>query len=199
MLKIIKMILDYICDYYIRIVKLNKENKKNPLSIGNKPCYNTDSKKENYKGGDIMYSALDVARYIILYYREKKIAISNLKLQKLLYYVQGEFLSSKNECCFCDEIQAWKHGPVIPNVYFSYNSYMANPILSTQKPSSDISDTDKTIINKVLDKYEHTDAWDLVDMTHQEYPWKSVYRDDVPNIAITIDSLKRHFRGQHER
>lgn len=43
--------------------------------------------------------------------------ISNLKLQKLLYYCQGAFLAIKNEKLFEDDILAWTHGPVIEKIY----------------------------------------------------------------------------------
>ena len=43
-----------------------------------------------------MYSALDVARYIIWYCEEKKYIVSNLKLQKILYFIQAKFLVEKN-------------------------------------------------------------------------------------------------------
>ena len=41
-----------------------------------------------------MYSALDVARYIIWYCKKQGYSISNLKLPKILYFVQANFLVS---------------------------------------------------------------------------------------------------------
>ena len=140
-----------------------------------------------------MYSANDIAKYVICHYRQNGILITNLKLQKLLYYIQGECISKIGDFCFSDEIQAWKHGPVVPSVYYTYNAYMASPILSKQQPSQEICEQVKSIINNVLEKYKDTDAWDLVDKTHQEYPWLSVYRDNVPNIVIPKKILKSYF------
>lgn len=54
-----------------------------------------------------MYDALEVSQYIIDYCREKKYCMSNLKLQKVLYYVQAEFLVVTNKPCFKDKIEAW--------------------------------------------------------------------------------------------
>ena len=59
---------------------------------------------------------LDVSRYIINYCNENYYLISNLKLQKILYFVQAFFLEAKNEECFREEIEAWDFGPVIPEV-----------------------------------------------------------------------------------
>jgi uncharacterized phage-associated protein len=46
--------------------------------------------------------------------------ISNLKLQKLLYYAQGVHLALHDVALFPEEIQAWMHGPVVPEVYQKY-------------------------------------------------------------------------------
>ena len=61
-----------------------------------------------------MYSALVVARYIIKRCNELNRPISNLKLQKLLYFVQAEFLVGEGSACFPEEIEAWDFGPVVP-------------------------------------------------------------------------------------
>ena len=53
-----------------------------------------------------MYSVLDVARYVIA--RSNRAgAISNLKLQKVLYFIQAEFLVVQNTPCFAEQIEAW--------------------------------------------------------------------------------------------
>ena len=54
-----------------------------------------------------MYRALDIAHYIIQRCNTTNRTISNLKLQKILYFVQAEFLVTKNQPCFVEEIQAW--------------------------------------------------------------------------------------------
>lgn len=64
-----------------------------------------------------MYNVLDVCRYVINYSNDKDYDISNLKLQKLLYFIQAYFLINKNETCFNETIEAWDFGPVIPKAY----------------------------------------------------------------------------------
>lgn len=57
-----------------------------------------------------MYSVLDVARYVVA--RSNRAgAISNLKLQKVLYFIQAEFLVVQNMPCFAEQIEAWDFGP----------------------------------------------------------------------------------------
>lgn len=84
-----------------------------------------------------MYSAYDVAHYIIQKFNEMNKAISNLKLQKVLYFIQAEFLVDINKPCFFEEIEAWDFGPVVPTVYRKYKIYgSANiPFNSYEKKS----------------------------------------------------------------
>ena len=49
--------------------------------------------------------------------------ISNLKLQKLLYYCQGTYLAIKGTPLFEHPIEAWEHGPVVPEVYHQYKEH----------------------------------------------------------------------------
>lgn len=60
----------------------------------------------SFRRGFQMYKALDVAKYIINRYREEETPVTNLKLQKLLYYSQVECVAKKGKALFIDEIQA---------------------------------------------------------------------------------------------
>ena len=72
-----------------------------------------------------MYNALSVAHYIIGACSRLNFGISNLKLQKILYFVQAEFLVSTptHTPCFSERIEAWDFGPVVPVVYHKYKVY----------------------------------------------------------------------------
>ena len=64
--------------------------------------------------------SLNVAKFII---QKAKSPVSNLKLQKLLYYVQGWHLGIYGEPVFSQPIQAWIHGPVVPYVFGKFKEY----------------------------------------------------------------------------
>ena len=69
-----------------------------------------------------MYGALDLSKYIVAKCIEDGLPISNLQLQKILYYIQKDFLK-RDEMAFPDDIEAWQFGPVVPNVYYYYCGY----------------------------------------------------------------------------
>ncbi|MFD2419431.1 Panacea domain-containing protein [Amycolatopsis pigmentata] len=69
------------------------------------------------------YNASTVAKWFVAWAEaDDEATLSNLKLQKLLYYAQGHYLALTGRPLFDDEIQAWSHGPVVPAVYRQWNA-----------------------------------------------------------------------------
>ncbi len=120
-------------------------------------------------------SASTIARFFLaLSEPEEGDALSNLKLQKLLYYGQGFSLAIRNRPLFTDDIEAWTHGPVVPVVYQEYKAYG-----STTIPKPDdfdphrYNESTKELLMDVYKAYGQFSAWKLRDMTHEEPPWKN--------------------------
>ena len=150
-----------------------------------------------------MYFALDVSRYVIDYSHKKGQGVSNLKLQKLLYFIQAEFLIETGKRCFSDEIYAWDFGPVVPTVYREYVMYGACHINcgwtkeskeKTERSCRIIKDKDKEIINRVIDRFADYSATQLVSLTLKERPWKEAYIPHLQKI-IPSESIKEYFSG----
>ncbi|MDU4855768.1 MAG: DUF4065 domain-containing protein [Clostridioides difficile] len=129
-----------------------------------------------------MHTALDIARYIINRCIDLGRPVSNLQLQKILYYVQGEYMKKKNgEPLFIDDIEAWQYGPVVPDVYYSYNIYSASDIVIRQK-QPELLESDMKLVDNIIEKKSKISAWDLVTATHSEQPWITVYRENRKEI-----------------
>lgn len=140
-----------------------------------------------------MYSAEMVAKYIIMRCNELKKTISNLKLQKILYFVQAEFLVAKNAPCFPNKIEAWDFGPVIPDVYHKYKIYGSASIPSTLKGEDiSFSSEDKSLIDGIIDECSKYSASTLVEITHNQAPWKDAYLPYC-NATISNSSIKQYF------
>jgi uncharacterized phage-associated protein len=136
----------------------------------------------------VIYSATDIAKYIVYVAHEFGDEITHLKLQKLLYYVQGAYLALRNEPIFEDEILAWKHGPVVRRVFDNYRSNGRAPIPRPDRKIT-ISEFDNAFISAIYDKYRKFSASQLVERTHAELPYVNSAEDDV----ITNDSIKDYF------
>ena len=117
-----------------------------------------------------MTTAQQVAEYILWSSHESGSFVSNLKLQKLLYYVQAWHLAVYGRPLFPEKFQAWIHGPAIPEIYRRYENYRWRNIdESVERPALD----EPTIefIEEVLDEYGPLDARRLEYLTRREDPW----------------------------
>ncbi|MDR3165642.1 MAG: DUF4065 domain-containing protein [Synergistaceae bacterium] len=146
-----------------------------------------------------MVDVFELADYLLLLDREKSSIdgddaqpdITPLKLQKLLYYCQGYSLGMFGELLFGNDIQAWNHGPVIPEVYDKYGQYKSSAIfLRNEDP--DIDDRAKQIARIVMQDKGRFAPWALSDMTHKEQPWRESYVSGCKN-QIPAKAMREFF------
>lgn len=144
----------------------------------------------------MMLTANQIANYIVnLSNHSIEDEITNLKLQKLLYYAQGHYMAIIGEPLFEDSIQAWQHGPVISSVYQTYKSYGYNVIV-TPKNNHDFSfieNKTKLLVHKIITYYKQFSAAKLRIMTHEEKPWKNTYKHGLTNLVISNELIKAYF------
>ena len=124
-----------------------------------------------------MYDAVSVAKYIISYCMEKAAPVTNLKLQKLLYFLWIAFYNATGSWLFENEIRAWPLGPVVPDVYDQFCAYGGLPIRQNFA-STEIHSADKNILSDAIDEFVPFSAYKLVDLTHAKgKPWDKVFLD----------------------
>lgn len=142
----------------------------------------------------MVYKALDIANKIISKTDlEHGDTISNLKLQKMMYYQQGFHLAYFGTPLFDEDIVAWQYGPVVPSVYKEYKSFESNSI-STSKEGISLSDDEEELFNNVYEEYNQFSAVALMKMTHEESPWKTT----EINSVISRDKMMSFFKTQIE-
>lgn len=149
----------------------------------------------NKERGVFMYKAIDIASYVINWCNDNNYTITNLKLQKLLYFLQGEIYRYTGERLIDDDFYAWQLGPVVPNVYYSYAMYSSLP-LPSQNISIDIPENYENIIINILNKYARKSTWDLVDLSHGQDPWKYNYQIFGDKSLIPYKSIKDYFKEE---
>ena len=113
--------------------------------------------------------------------------ITNLKLQKLLYYVQGLAMQIFNKPAFNNKIVAWTYGPVIKEIYQKYKNQENG--IKEEDQNINISDGLDKIIDLVIDSYGTIEASRLIDLTHEEEPWINT----IQNEEITLEKIKDYF------
>ena len=142
-------------------------------------------------------SAIKVADYIVATLCEQPdCSIDPLKLQKLLYYVQGYALGVLDRPVFPEAIEAWENGPVVQNVYEQYkNQRMHDPIDCRQVETALIPNPeDEWIINEVIRNFGYVDGSELSNYTHQERPWILMSSTGRHNAIINHQLLREYFK-----
>lgn len=138
-----------------------------------------------------MYRALDVSKYIITKCTNEDKPISNMQLQKILYFIQLDYLKRFDKPVFSDEIEAWQFGPVVPNVYYYFSGFgsMTIPLVFSDY---NISPDDKININKIVEVKRELFPWDMVKDTHKEGgPWDLIYKNGKgKRNIIPMDLIK---------
>jgi uncharacterized phage-associated protein len=141
-----------------------------------------------------MYNALDIAKYFItLASPEEEDLITNLKLQKLLYYAQGFHLALLGKPLFTEKIEAWQYGPVVPEVYRIYKQYKADSIPQPDDFNVDQYDQEtQDLLDEVYEVYGQYTVPTLMRFTHQEPPWKETPLNEEISLAL----MKAYFETQ---
>lgn len=140
------------------------------------------------------YNAIDIAKKIICKTDvEHGDTLSNLKLQKLLYYMQGFHLAFFDEPFFNESIEAWTYGPVVPVVFQEFKKYKKHSI-NPDNYHDDLvlTDDEQQMFDMVYSEYNRYSAVALMNMTHTEGPWKNHGIGDV----ITNEELRAFFLTQ---
>jgi uncharacterized phage-associated protein len=159
----------------------------------NKRAMLTEGNMRNFK-------AIDIADWFIARSnREKKEefgeGISNLKLQKILYFAQAAKLSLDNEPLFDDEIYAWNYGPVINDVYHAHKKHVNTPI---KKPKgieyTNFSNETSAFLEDVWQTFAKYSPAKLVEITHSHAPWKDTY-DGTKDKVITKETIKKYYKN----
>jgi uncharacterized phage-associated protein len=135
-----------------------------------------------------MLDCLDVARYFIIraYEEGREAAMTNMKVQKLLYYAQCLHLALNNEPLFEDEIQAWRYGPVCPPAYHYYSNFEAQQLpVPDADLVNDLPPVIRMLLEEVWNYFGAHQAYSLSDMTHLEFPWKKARKGLLPYASST--------------
>jgi len=152
-----------------------------------------------------MATAIEVAKRLIhlAASEEEPDFLTPMQLQKLLYYAQGWSLALRGKPLFGEPVLAWKHGPVVREVFNLFKYWKDLPIRAAEVPVSIGLDPDEERhVEYVWSFYSGYSASALRKMTHDERPWVDA-RGDVPegdpsDEEITQESMRAFFVEQKD-
>lgn len=138
----------------------------------------------------MVYSALDMAKYVINYCVSIGRPISNLQLQKILYFVQGEYFRRTHHLIIDDNFKAWSFGPVISEVYDRYCVYGGGKIY--ERDGFALNESDAEIVDQIISDRSKKSAYELVEESHAKgLAWDNIYNGSkstvIPKMLIMRD------------
>lgn len=145
-----------------------------------------------------MANVFDVAKFfIILANQRADDLMTNLKLNKMLYFAQGAYLARTGSLLFEDEIEAWQLGPVIPSVYRRYKVCGSNPIHEDKAEFSFsvLTDEERETLYDVVREFGKYTGATLVNITHKgNTPWRKTIDS---NLKVIDNKLIYDFFVEH--
>lgn len=145
-----------------------------------------------------MYNCFDVAKQFLKLAKEDGVGIEPMKLLKLTYIAHGWYMGFNDEPLISNNVQAWKYGPVIPELYhvtkrFGYNDVDIDivDLYSENK----LTDYDKHFINLIWNTYKTFTGLELSSKTHKDgTPWSLVYKPGQMHKVIDNGVIKDYYK-----
>jgi len=156
---------------------------------------------------------IEAAANSVLREAEKRgIALTHMKLQKLLYLAYGYYAGLTGEPLADEDFEAWQFGPVSPTVYQSFKDCGGHTIDPGRRMERFVLDDEGArfelpylpeddgkaarVVDYVFDTYGAKSAIYLSDLTHKEgSPWDQAdsIRPRRRNIKIDNDAIREYF------
>ena len=142
------------------------------------------------------YPVAQIANQLLMYSADKGGELmTNMKLQKMLYYQQGFHLAYFGTPLFDEVIQAWMYGPVVPSMYEKYKDCGYNGIEPDRAMTFIFEQKNElALFNEVCKVYGAYSAIGLMNMTHDETPWKTTPTGEGDGHIITKEKMQSFFK-----
>jgi uncharacterized phage-associated protein len=139
------------------------------------------------------------------------LAITNMAINKLIYFAHAWFLATFQRPLVIQQFEAWQHGPLVQDVYHSFKKYGDRPIrdraekldretVQYVKCEVDVRGNDLELLHRVIDNYATIPATKLRAMTHVSGgPWDRVWNYEGhsnPGMVIPDDMIAEYFSAR---
>lgn len=126
-----------------------------------------------------LYPVEAIANRILHEAQERGVSVTNLQMQKFVYFAQGFALAQLGHPLFDEDFEAWTYGPVVPRLYRLLKHYEAKPI-GPLPTSSVVAEGSKAarVICEMMDKLGKLSSTQLVRLSHREdSPWTATWKE----------------------
>lgn len=141
----------------------------------------------------------DVFKVAKVFCEKRNWSATNLEIQKLLYIAQVFSLGLRNKLLFKNTIQAWKYGPVIPDVYYRLRSCGSMPILPImfgENSDEGCSGEEFEFVSSIAEATKNLRDWQLVGLTHRNgTAWQKKFDPNEFGTQITEQDMREEFNS----
>ena len=124
-------------------------------------------------------------------------AMTNLRLQKMLYFAQGWMMMRYGKPLFSESIEAWQLGPVVPTCYNWYKGFGKNHLRAEMPPRNAFTNDEYELLLDTWNELSKYSTSQLVSMTHESgSPWDTVWNHSKER-AITNEQIREFFANKH--
>ena len=166
------------------------------------------SKKERKSGSmkensEIERDIIINSYYVIDYFKKQGESITNLKLQKLMYFLEGLYMALGNEeYLYHQQFLAWDFGPVCRELYDYYKVNGNEEIELTEseiKKAKNMPEMNSVLVYGLYKIFGKWSTYELVELTHEKNsPWSKVYDENNKNNPIDKLETKKWLKEKLE-
>lgn len=141
------------------------------------------------------YSARDLAGHIVRLRKLKKDTVTPLQLMKLVYLCHGWMLGKFGRPLVSDTFDAWRHGPVAPDLYQATKKFGGGTVDGVDGANVITLDAEEAdLVNTVTDFYAPYDGLRLSALTHAPgSPWDTIWKLGITNASIPNDVIENYY------
>ena len=142
-----------------------------------------------------MDRALSVASYLYAEYLKKVSSdMSEMRMHKLMYFLQRESLIELGTVLFDEPFHGWKFGPVLKSVRSAYMEAKQKNMPLFFQVDNDVSKEAKKLVGTILERYGGMSAWKLSALSHDEFSWilsrKGLKPDETGDVELSLNAMK---------
>lgn len=142
-----------------------------------------------------MYDARQIANWFVQRAARDGKQLSIMQLLKLVYISHGWYLEMSGAPLIRNKIEAWKHGPVIPDVYRAFRGQNINVTVPVPGFPTINNSYAENILEQIYQGYGKLHAFQLSDLTHEPgSPWDTASKRFGFFAPITNDLILAHYR-----
>ena len=144
----------------------------------------------------------EVSRYLLDRAGKNRMALSPMKLIKLVYIAHGWMLGLYGRPLIVENVEAWRYGPVIPELYREIKKFRSKPVRAevfSKLDADKFDEYEEGVMDEVLDIYGKRTAIQLSQLTHSKNtPWDQTYNSDCRSLVISDQLIENYYAQLYE-